>query len=59
MFKATIDLLKNIVRYEFRRSAASGVALELEKRSYKTYSYISMYLYIYVRFVWRLSLYMY
>ena len=45
IFNATIDLLKNIVRYEFRRSAASGVALELEKKKVQN---IHVYQYIYI-----------
>ena len=58
IFNATIDLLKHIVRYEPRRSAASGVALELEKKKVQNI-HVYQYIYIYVRFVWRLSLYMY
>ena len=45
IFNATIDLLKHIVRYEPRRSAASGVALELEKKKVQN---IHVYQYIYI-----------
>ena len=45
IFNATIDLLKHIVRYEPRRSAASGIALELEKKKVQN---IHVYQYIYI-----------
>ena len=54
IFNATIDLLKHIVRYEPRRSAAGGVALELEKKKVQN---IHVYQYIYMYVSYGVSLY--